>query len=228
VKLYQTYVSPFPTRVRLSLYAKGIPFEVVEPPGFGASTLPKGDYLRLNPIGRVPTLVLDDGRALPESEIICEYLEETHPTPALLPTDPWQRARVRLLSRITDIYLIMAMVPLFDQIARPRAARDGAIVRAAMAEVSSALGYLEVYIGRDGYAVGRALSLADGSLTPMLILVDEWAPSVFGVASPLSAHAALAAYWRDVQADPVVARVARETREAISLRRQQRDAVEGA
>jgi len=70
MKLYQFFASPFPTRVRLMLYAKGIPFEIVEPPGFGNSKLPKGDYLKLNPLGRVPTLVLDDGRALPESEVI--------------------------------------------------------------------------------------------------------------------------------------------------------------
>jgi hypothetical protein len=54
MKLYQFFASPFPTRVRLMLYAKGIPFEIVEPPGFGSSKLPKGDYLKLNPLGRVP------------------------------------------------------------------------------------------------------------------------------------------------------------------------------
>jgi len=84
--------------VRLLLYAKGIDVEIVEPPGFHASTQSKGDYLRINPIGRVPTLVLDDGRALPESEVICEYLEDAYPEPSLRPADPWDRARMRLLS----------------------------------------------------------------------------------------------------------------------------------
>src|SRR5271167_2401640 len=120
MKLYQFFASPFPTRVRLMLYAKGIPFEIVEPPGFGESVLPKGEYLKINPLGRVPTLVLEDGRALPESEVICEYLEDVYPTPALRPSDPWERAQVRLLARISDIYLIMAMVPLFDALAKPR------------------------------------------------------------------------------------------------------------
>jgi hypothetical protein len=50
MKLYQFFASPFPTRVRLMLYAKSIPFEIIEPPGFGNSTLPKGDYLKLNPL----------------------------------------------------------------------------------------------------------------------------------------------------------------------------------
>jgi len=222
MKLYQTYVSPFPTRVRLSLYAKGIPFEVVEPPGFGYSTLPKGDYLALNPIGRIPTLVLDDGRALPESEVICEYLEETVPSPALLPQDPWQRAQVRLLTRISDVYLVMAMVPLFDQVALRPPERDPRIVAAAVAEVGVALGYLEHYIGTDGYAVGRHISVADGALAPMLILSDEWIPASFGVESPLRGDSKLKAYWLAVQGDPIVARVCSETREAIAQSRRRR------
>ena len=55
MKLYQTYTSPFPTRVRLLLYAKGIEAEIIEPPGFHSSAEAKGDYLTINPIGRVPT-----------------------------------------------------------------------------------------------------------------------------------------------------------------------------
>jgi glutathione S-transferase len=222
MKLYQFFASPFPTRVRLMLYAKGIPFEIVEPPGFGNSKLPKGDYLKLNPLGRVPTLVLDDGRALPESEVICEYLEEIFPSPPLLPTDPWQRAQVRLVTRISDIYLVMAMVPLFDVLATKRSEWDRAVIDAAVGKVTEALGALEVYIGINGYAVGPSLSVADGALAPMLILAEEWAPSVFGTAAPLHRFPKLSAYWRSVQTDPIVSRVVRETRDAIALSRAQR------
>jgi glutathione S-transferase len=222
MKLYQFFASPFPTRVRLMLYAKGIPFEIVEPPGFGNSTLPKGDYLKLNPLGRVPTLVLDDGRALPESEVICEYLEEVFPTPPLLPADPWERAQVRLLTRISDIYLVMAMVPLFDALGSRRSEWDRAVIEAAVGKVAEALGALEIYIGINGYAVGRALTVADGALAPMLILAEEWVPSVFGTAAPLQRFAKLSAYWRSVQTDPVVSRVVLETRDAIAQSRAQR------
>ena len=222
MKLYQFFASPFPTRVRLMLYAKGIPFEIVTPPGFGDSTLPKGDYLKLNPLGRVPTLVLDDGRALPESEVICEYLEETFPSPPLLPADPWQRAQVRLLTRISDIYLVMAMVPLFDMLATKRSEWNRAVIDAAVDKVAEALAALEVYIGVNGYAVGRSLTVADGALAPMLILAEEWAPSVFGTAPPLHRFAKLFAYWHGVQADPVVSRVVQETRDAIVQSRTRR------
>jgi glutathione S-transferase len=216
MKLYQTYASPFPTRVRLLLYAKGIAVEIVEPPGFHASTQSKGDYLAINPIGRVPTLVLDDGRALPESEVICEYLEDAYPEPSLRPADPWGRARMRLLSRICDFYLVMAMVPLFNLSARSRRHWEPAAVAAAVGKVAEALAYLEAYIGEDGYAVGVRLSQADGAIVPQLVLASEWIPQVFGGDDPLTGLPKLAAYWRRVQADPIVARLVKETRDAIA------------
>src|ERR1035438_2183627 len=49
MKLYQTYTSPFPTRVRLAIYVKGLEAEIIEPPGFHATTQSKGDYLSINP-----------------------------------------------------------------------------------------------------------------------------------------------------------------------------------
>lgn len=215
MKLYQTYLSPFPTRVRLLLYAKGIDAEIIEPPGFHSSAEAKGDYLLINPIGRVPTLVLDDGRALPESEVICEYLEDAFPDPTLRPADPWGRARVRLLSRLCDFYLVMAMVPLFNASGRARKTWRPDAIAAALGAVDAALGYLEAYIGEGGYAVGGALTQADGAIAPQLVLADEWAPALFGQDSTLPKHPRLAAYWRAIQTDPIAARVIEETRSAI-------------
>ncbi|HEX3888600.1 MAG TPA: glutathione S-transferase family protein [Phenylobacterium sp.] len=215
MKLYQTYASPFPTRVRLSIYAKGLDVEIIEPPGFHASTEAKGDYLKINPIGRVPTLVLDDGRALPESEVICEYLEDAFPEPPLRPADPFDRARMRLLSRICDFYVVMAMVPLFDLSARSRRHWEPAKVEAAAGKVAEALGYLEEYIGEDGFAVGSALTQADGAIAPQLVLAVEWIPTVFGTPDPLAALPKLSAYWRAIQTDAIAARLIQETRDAI-------------
>jgi glutathione S-transferase len=216
MKLYQTMASPFPTRVRLLIYAKGIEAEIVEPPGFHASTEAKGDYMRINPIGRVPTLVLDDGRALPESEVICEYLEDAYPEPSLRPADPFERARMRLLSRICDFYLVMAMVPLFNLSARSRKHWEPAVVEAAAGKVAEALAYLEPYIGEVGYAVGAALSQADGAIAPQLVLASEWIPALFGTPDPLPGLPKLSAYWRAIQTDPIAARLIAETRDAIA------------
>ena len=215
MKLYQTYASPFPTRVRLLIYAKGLQVEMNEPPGFHASAESKGDYLAINPIGRVPTLVLDDGRALPESEVICEYLEDAYPEPSLRPADPFDRARMRLLSRICDFYVVMAIVPLFTASGRSRRHWDRAVIEAAAVKVAEALGYLEAYIGADGYAVGTSLTQADGAIAPQLVLAAEWIPTLFGTPDPLSDLPKLGAYWRAIQTDSIAARLITETRGAI-------------
>lgn len=215
MKLFQTYDSPFPTRVRLLLYAKGIGAEIILPPGFGASPESREAYFKINPIGRVPALVLDDGRVLPESEVICEYLEDAYPTPSLRPEDPWERARMRLLSRICDFYVVMAMVPLFDFAGRSRRHWEPERIEAAAKKLEGALAYLEEFIGTQGYAVGGALTQADGAIVPQLILATEWIPAVFGTPDPLASLPKLAAYWAAIQTDPIAARLVAETREAI-------------
>ncbi|MEJ0067281.1 MAG: glutathione S-transferase family protein [Caulobacteraceae bacterium] len=216
MKLYQTYTSPFPTRVRLVLYAKGLSPEIIEPPGFHATVESKGDYFDINPIGRVPALITDDGRALPESEVICEYLEEAYPDPPTLPPDPWGRAQVRLISRLCDFYLVMAMRPLFTASGQSRKRWDRAAIDRGLAEVTNALGYIEHYLGDGGYAVGDKLTWADGALVPQLMLSYEWAPALFGSESPLGKHPKLAAYWSAVAKDPIAARLLKETRDAVA------------
>ena len=61
------------------------------------------DFLALNPQGLVPAFALDDGTLLTQSLAICEYLDETHPEPPLLPADAAGRARVRALAQDIEI-----------------------------------------------------------------------------------------------------------------------------
>ena len=107
-------------------------------------------------------------------------------------------------------------------LATKRSEWNRAVIDAAVDKVAEALAALEVYIGVNGYAVGRSLTVADGALAPMLILAEEWAPSVFGTAPPLHRFAKLFAYWHGVQADAVVSRVVQETRDAIVQSRTRR------
>jgi glutathione S-transferase len=77
-------------KVRITMRAKGLDWESVEVDLFRAEQYaPK--YLKLNPKGVVPTLV-HNGKAIFESTLICEYLDDTFPEPRLIPADPWLRA----------------------------------------------------------------------------------------------------------------------------------------
>jgi RNA polymerase-associated protein len=90
VKLYDAAACPYCARVRIVLAEKGLEAETVE---IDLRNRPPWLY-ELNPTGKVP--VLDDGFVLPESAVIMEYLEERHPSPALLPEEPVPRAEARL------------------------------------------------------------------------------------------------------------------------------------
>ena len=95
MRLYSYFRSSAAYRVRIALALKNLPFETLPVHllnGGGEQLGPL--YRKLNPQALVPTLETEDG-VLTQSLAIIEYLEETHPEPALLPRDPFERARVR-------------------------------------------------------------------------------------------------------------------------------------
>jgi maleylpyruvate isomerase len=107
MKLYSYWRSSASWRVRIALAWKGIPYEyrsvnLVRDGGeqYGAIYVAE-----VNPLSQVPVLELDgEGppRRIAQSLAIIEYLEERFPEPALLPTEPWLRARARQLAEITN------------------------------------------------------------------------------------------------------------------------------
>ena len=98
--LYTAERCPYAARARIVLVEKGLAYEAVE---IDLSDRPAWLYEK-NPIGKVPVLE-EDALCLPESAVIMEYLEERYPEPALMPTDPADRARVRLLVERFDTNL---------------------------------------------------------------------------------------------------------------------------
>jgi len=96
MKLYNFSGSSASYRVRIVANLKNLSYEYVSI-NLARGESRSGSYEALNPQGRVPSLE-DDGRVITQSMAICEYLEETHPTPSILPRDPFGRARVRALS----------------------------------------------------------------------------------------------------------------------------------
>jgi glutathione S-transferase len=101
MKLLNSF-GPNPRMVRMFLLEKNItlPFENVD---ILAGESRKSPYLEKNPVGQTPSLQLDDGRVIAETVVICEYLEEQHPTPALIGTNALERAEARMALRRMEL-----------------------------------------------------------------------------------------------------------------------------
>ncbi|MCE9521105.1 MAG: glutathione S-transferase family protein [Alphaproteobacteria bacterium] len=207
MKLYNADLSPYASRVRMQLYLKGIKAELVAVAAGGSHT---AEYAKMNPLEKIPTLD-DGGFYLPESSAIMEYLEDTHPTPSLRPTDAKERAKMRVLFNIADQYLLTPLFELFEQ-ANP-ATRDAKKVDAGITDLSKALGALEHFVSGGKYAQGSSATLADCALVPALFFVGAIGP-FFGQSNLMGPK--VKAYYTAIQTDPHAAKVVQELGTALA------------
>jgi len=210
MKLYSVDLSPFASRARLAVYAKGLPIDVVAPEGGTKSP----EYLALNPMGRVPCLATDDGVSIPESDTILEYLEDKFPERPLRPASAEDKARARLLARIGDLYFTGG-AGLFGQM-NP-ATRDGAAVDKAFADLDNTFSYLERFLGPGPYALGDKLTTADCSLAPLIFFIGVFGQA-FARPNLLAGHPRLAAYAKHLPTDANVQKVYGEMQKALMER----------
>ncbi len=108
MKFYDS-IGPNPRLVRMFMAEKGIdmPIQTVDL-DLGENRQP--EHLRRNPHGQTPALQLDDGSYLSEIIAICEYLEEKHPTPAMIGTTAEERAECRMWTRRVDLNICEPMI----------------------------------------------------------------------------------------------------------------------
>jgi glutathione S-transferase len=107
--LFHGWRSSASRRVRLCLAEKGLDFES-KTVDLAKMEHHKPEFLKLNPNGVIPLLILDDGRSLYESGTICEYLDETHPAPPLRPDGAYGRAMMRNWIRHVDERIINLII----------------------------------------------------------------------------------------------------------------------
>jgi glutathione S-transferase len=113
MKLYDSKGAPNPRRVTVFLAEKGIEIPRQE------VSIAKGEhrqpeYLKINPLGTLPTLVLDDGTVLSESVAICRYIEEQiQPQPNLFGATPLERAQIDMWNRRMEYELFSLMAQHF-------------------------------------------------------------------------------------------------------------------
>jgi glutathione S-transferase len=153
--------SPFVRRVAVTLKLFGLPFE------HGNWSVGR-DFDRIreyNPLGRVPTLVLDDGEKLMESAAILDYLDElVGPERALLPrSGPDRRQALKLMAMATGA-AEKGVLQLYEKAFRPESKRHEPWLERCRAQVGASLGAIDRYLGERGvsqWLVGKRMTQAD-------------------------------------------------------------------
>lgn len=170
MELYDYWRSTSSYRLRIAMGLKGLradrrPVHLVR--GGGEHLGPA--YRAINPQGRVPSLVLDDGSVLTQSPAIIEYLEERYPEPPLLPADAVARAKVRAVAAIIgcDIHPLHNSGPL--SVLRRDFGRTDQEVNGWIGRwIGDGFAAVEALIGAEGFCFGPVPGLADVYLLPQL------------------------------------------------------------
>ncbi len=170
MKLYTYWRSTSSYRVRIALTLKGLKAEqafvhLVRDGGEQHAA----EYRSLNPQGRVPSLVLDNGSVLTQSPAILEYLEETFPTPALLPADLIKRAKVRAVAAIIgcDIHPLHNIGPL-TYLRKTLGRSEPEVVGWIACWIQQGFAAVEALIEDDEFCFGPEPGLADIYLVPQV------------------------------------------------------------
>lgn len=168
--LYGTYLSPYVARVRILLAAKAIVLPITPPPDVDPWRIYTANeaFRAISPLGKVPYLT-GDALQIGEAQVICEWIEDHWPEPALRPLNPNHRALDRYICSLIDAYGLPALAALFDAAMR----EDSAGVETEMKNVLVMLRALERTLSPGPFSFGAQPSLADCALPPFLFYLDK-------------------------------------------------------
>jgi glutathione S-transferase len=164
MKLYDGGRAPNPRRVRIFLAEKGItvPAEQVD---LGKLEQRSQAYTAINPMQRVPALVLDDGTVIAESIAICRYFEVLQPDPPLFGRGALESALVEMWNRRAELHLLFPVASVFQhlhpamkQMVNPQVAAWG---EANKPRVTEFLGILDGELKNRTFVAGNSYSVAD-------------------------------------------------------------------
>jgi glutathione S-transferase len=191
MKFYNS-LGPNPRLVRMFMLEKGIelPTEEID---IMAGDNRKPPYTDKNPVGEMPSLELDDGSVIAETTVICEYLEEQNPEPALIGATASERANTRMWTRRVELHITAPMTDAFRSGAGQAMFKDRRhLIPEAVddwqAIAQEGIGRLDARLADNEFIGGDKLGLAD---IVAYCLIDFGA----GVGQPLDPANANVAAW---------------------------------
>lgn len=160
--------SPFVRKVLVALKIKDLPYEQIQQMPFTRDP----EYLKINPLGKIPTLQ-ENGLTICDSTVICEYLEDTCPEPALYPRDPGDRARARWYEELggTRVAELAAGI-FFQRFMRPMVLKqetdEELVEKIINKQLPPILDYLEAQVPEEGFVFGDFMMADLGLMSPFI------------------------------------------------------------
>src|SRR3569832_1271699 len=166
MKLYGSLTSPYVRKVRTFLHEKGVAYDfIVESPSDAA-----GNVARLNPLGKIPVLVRNDGEALFDSPMVIEYIDSLRGAPLIPPSGEtrWQAQRWHALGQgILDAVVARKMEPR-----RPQVGQDKQLIARQESKEAAALRFAAQHYSGGDYLVDTRNSNADDTQKSALEYID--------------------------------------------------------
>ncbi len=156
MKLIGSHTSPFARKVRVVLAEKKIDYEfVIDSPWLAGSKVPS-----LNPLGKIPVLVLDDETRLFDSRVIVEYIDNVTPNNKLFPATNRERTEVKRWEALAD-GICDAAATAFLESKRPDGQRSEDWTQRQREKVMSSLEFMAEELGEKSFCMGTHISMAD-------------------------------------------------------------------
>lgn len=217
MKLCGFRLSNYFNKVRLVLFEKGVPFE--EDPNCWPSQSP--ELLARSPMGKVPFLETEQG-LICESAVICEYVEDAFPEHALMPKDPFVRAKVREIIQVLELHVELSIRKTFGAVffGGPLSDEEKTQIKAEVQKGLRAFAHLAKW---GPYVAGNEFTLADCAAAVHLPLMSGVSKAAFGE-DVLASIPQVPAYLEMIGKRPHVARIWEEREQAfqafVSARKQ--------
>ncbi|GMG86712.1 glutathione S-transferase family protein [Biformimicrobium ophioploci] len=211
IQVYGVHGSPFVRKVLIALDLKGIPFKLIPQMPFSGDA----EYLKINPLGKVPTLV-DGDLTLGDSKVICQYLEAAYPETPVYPQAVTDKARAHWYEdlcggRVSEL----AAGIFFQRFMRPLAFNqqpdEEKVAKIIDRDLPPLLDYLESQIPAEGFVFG------DFSMADLCIASPFFNASYAGYDVDPARWPALAGLIERVKALPAVHKILEKEAQVLGL-----------
>jgi glutathione S-transferase len=173
MKLIGSLTSPYARKVRIVLAEKKLDCQFVIEDVWSVNT----SIQAINPLGKVPCLIMEDGGAVFDSRVICEYLDGLSPNARLIPQDSRARIAVKTWEALADGLCDAAIAARFES-QRPAEKQDAATIARQMGKIESAVQAIAKGLGDNPWSVGLNISLADIAVGSALAYLDFRFPTI--------------------------------------------------